>query len=90
MHDDITWCIEDCPLTSCYRNSVNMMDKTGVHSFARFKGTSECQLGQSLEDCVSGCVHAKECFGKYEDPNEALRELNEYCDKCIFSSMEED
>ena len=91
VHDDITWCAETCPFVKCYRNSENMMDKTGFHSYAWFKGTSECPIGRSLDECIEGCVHANECFAKHDDPDEALRELqDEYCDKCIFSSLEED
>lgn len=92
IHDDITWCLEDnCPFINCYRNTVNMMDRTGLHSYAIFKGTRECPLHMNLDDCINGCRHVKECFEKHEDPDEALKELTDkYCDNCIFSSVEED
>ena len=92
FHDDITWCIEDaCPMIDCYRNTANMIDRTGVHSYAMFKGTSECPVSRSLDECMDGCLHAKECFAKHDDPDDALRELEDlYCDGCMFASMEED
>lgn len=68
-----------------------MIGKSGIHSYADFKGTDECPVSKSLDSCVDGCVYAKQCFTKHDDPSEALEELeNEYCDRCIFSSMEED
>ena len=90
--DDHTWCIEEnCPMTSCYRNTENMINRTGVHSYAMFKGTAECPISRSLDECMDGCFHARECFAKHDDPDEALRELvDEYCEECIFASMEED
>ena len=92
IHDDITWCMEtNCPMTSCYRNPVNMINKHGLHSYAVFKGTVECPISRSLDECMSGCVHAKDCFRDYEDPDEALRELEDtYCIDCMFASQEED
>lgn len=45
MHDDITWCMEDnCPLINCYRNPKNMMDSGGIHSYAMFRETDECEI----------------------------------------------
>lgn len=89
--DDITWCTEDCPVTNCYRNQVNMRDRTGLHSFAVFKGTAECPISRSLDECISGCIHAREIFRKYDDPDEALQALMDtYCDDCAFASKEED
>lgn len=68
-----------------------MIDRTGLHSFAIFKGTADCPISQSLDECMDGCLYAKECFAKHDDPDEALRVLvEEYCDGCIFSSAEED
>ena len=91
IHDDITWCIEKCPVLSCRRNSENMINKTGVHSYAFFKGTGECLISESLDKCMDGCVYAKQCFAKHDNPDDALNELmSEFCDKCIFSSAEED
>lgn len=41
--DDITWCFEEnCPHISCRRNRVNMIERTGLHSYAMFKGTEDC------------------------------------------------
>lgn len=90
--DDITWCMEkDCPMRTCRRNCVNMIDRTGLHSFAIFKGTADCPISVSLDECMVGCVHAKKCFEKYDDPDQALMELfDNYCDNCAFSSEEED
>ena len=92
IHDDITWCMESkCPVIDCMRNPVNMMDKTGLHSYAMFKGTDECMMSANMDRCMDGCVHAKEMFAEHKDPDNALRVLmDEYCEDCIFSSAEED
>ena len=92
MHDDITWCSEtDCPMRSCQRNQANMISRVGVHSFAVFRGTAECPVSRSLDECFDGCLHAKELFAKHDDPDEAMRVLTDlYCDDCIFSEGAED
>lgn len=92
IQDDITWCIENkCPMTECRRNPINIMDKTGLHSYAMFKGTSECPVSTGLDKCMDGCLYAKECFSRHKDPDDALAELmEEYCEYCMFSSEEED
>lgn len=87
IHDDITWCMEDdCPVTCCRRNVCNMMDRTGIHSFAMFKGTDECIIG----GCMEYCAHAKKCFSENKNPDDAISELQKHCDRCMFASMEED
>lgn len=92
IHDDITWCIRsDCPVKDCQRNDVNMMDRSGLHSYADFYGTSECSISAGLDRCMDGCIHAKELLAKYDNPDDALSELIElYCDDCMFASSEED
>jgi len=68
-----------------------MIDHRGLHSYAFFKGTPECPISRSLDECISGCVHAKECFARHDDPDMALRALiDEYCEDCAFASAEED
>ena len=45
IHDDITWCLDsDCPVIGCMRNPKNMMDRSGLHSFALFRETDECPI----------------------------------------------
>ena len=45
IHDDITWCDDaSCPMVGCRRNQHNMMDRTGVHSYALFRNTEECPI----------------------------------------------
>lgn len=45
FHDDITWCAdESCPMINCMRNTKNMMDPTGLHSYAMFRNTEECPI----------------------------------------------
>ena len=45
IHDDITWCAdESCPMINCIRNAKNMMDHTGLHSYAAFRETDECPI----------------------------------------------
>lgn len=92
FHDDITWCaINDCPVISCRRNRVNMKQKAGLHSYGMFKGTDDCPVSRNIDSCMDGCLHAKQCFSNRDDPDEALRDLQDlYCDDCIFSSVEED
>lgn len=43
-NNDITWCGSKCSFNECFRNPVNMKDKTGLHSYADFKGTNDCVL----------------------------------------------
>ncbi len=92
FHDDITWCAEkDCPVISCRRNPKNMMERIGVHSYAIFKGTDECPVSKKLDSCMDGCLYAKQCFSNRDDPDEALRDLQDlYFDDCMFASLEED
>lgn len=43
IHDDITWCSDnDCPIVNCMRNPKNMVNHSGLHSFANFKESDEC------------------------------------------------
>ena len=47
IHDDITWCMdESCPVVSCMRNTKNMMDRSGPHSYAMMKDTEDCPIYQ--------------------------------------------
>ena len=80
--DDITWCVEEnCEVKTCRRNPVNMIQRSGPHSYTIFKGTECCP---DIYKCMRSCPHAN----KHDI---TLRELEEiYCDNCAFSSMEED
>ena len=42
IHDDITWCGNECSHTECERNQINILDRTHWHSYAMFKGTETC------------------------------------------------
>ena len=44
IHDDITWCGNECSYTKCERNLANKLIKTGMFSMALFKGTETCPL----------------------------------------------
>ena len=44
IHDDITWCGNECSNTECFRNMANRLSKTGMFSAAMFKGTATCPL----------------------------------------------
>lgn len=92
IHDDICWCAEEnCPVINCMRNTVNMMDRSGLHSYALFKGTDMCPISEQLDKCFDGCVHARECFAGYDTPEEAMDALtSEYCDGCVFAEVRED
>ena len=50
MHDDITWCINECSYTKCERNLANKISKTGMFSAAMFKGTDTCPLTKERND----------------------------------------
>lgn len=45
IHDDITWCgNSECPIVNCMRNTKNMKDHSGLHSYAAFWQTEECPI----------------------------------------------
>ena len=44
IHDDITWCGNECSYTECERNIANKIAKEGLYSAALFKGTETCPL----------------------------------------------
>lgn len=44
IHDDITWCGNECSNTKCERNLANRLTKGGVYSAAMFKDTEMCPL----------------------------------------------
>ena len=44
IHDDITWCGNECSYTECERNMANRLSKVGMFSAALFKGTETCPL----------------------------------------------
>lgn len=92
IHDDITWCAEtDCPNTECERNTVNMMERSGLHSYAMFRGTEYCPMSRRVTDCVSVCKHMQECLSRHNGWDDAYAELTEdCCEKCPFSEWEED
>ena len=46
IHDDITWCGNECSNTSCERNMVNRLSHEGFFSMALFKGTAACPLSK--------------------------------------------
>ena len=51
IHDDITWCMDsNCPVVCCMRNQKNVMDRSGLHSYADFRNTDECMIYQMERD----------------------------------------
>ena len=44
VHDDITWCGNECSHTECERNIANRLSKDGLFSAAMFKNTEMCPL----------------------------------------------
>lgn len=44
IHDDITWCGNECSNTKCDRNLANRLTKGGYYSAAMFKNTPMCPL----------------------------------------------
>lgn len=50
IHDDITWCGNECFHTECERNLANKLSKEGLFSAALFKGTEMCPLHEDKEN----------------------------------------
>lgn len=46
IHDDITWCGNECYNTACERNMANKLSHEGLFSMALFKGTTTCPLNR--------------------------------------------
>lgn len=44
IHDDITWCGDECNNLSCERNLANKLNKDGLFSMAMFRNTPTCPL----------------------------------------------
>ena len=56
MHDDITWCGNECSYTKCERNLANRLEQGGYFSAAMFKDTDMCPLkGVNKDDSQSVC-----------------------------------
>ena len=49
IHDDITWCENECSNIKCERNLANRYTKGGMYSAALFKGTEMCPLTKGEE-----------------------------------------
>lgn len=50
IHDDITWCGEECDFTECMRNTKNKRQKTGIFTMSFLKGTDLCPLNSKGEN----------------------------------------
>ena len=50
IHDDITWCGNECHNLDCDRNLANRLTKGGLYSAAMFKGTYLCPLTKKEDD----------------------------------------
>lgn len=49
IHDDITWCGNECSHTDCERHLSNRLTKGGMYSAALFKGTEMCPYANESE-----------------------------------------
>ena len=49
IHDDITWCGNECSYLKCERNMQNRLVKDGYFSAALFKNTDVCPLKGEVE-----------------------------------------
>lgn len=47
IHDDITWCMNECRNISCFRNLKNKSPTTKVFSAAKLKNTELCPIEQN-------------------------------------------
>ena len=50
IHDDITWCAEECSHTECERHLNNKINKTGFYSAAMFRNTETCPLNDKKRE----------------------------------------
>ena len=50
LHDDITWCGNECSHTECERNIANRLSHEGLFSMAMFKDTETCPLYKKDEE----------------------------------------
>lgn len=50
IHDDITWCGNECSYTECERNLANRLTKGGLYSAAMFNDTDICPLKNKGEE----------------------------------------
>lgn len=50
IHDDITWCGNECSYTECERNQVHRLSQNGYFTAALFKDTEACPLHQKNEE----------------------------------------
>lgn len=48
IHDDITWCANECSNTACRRNLANKLSKKGLFSMAELKNTDLCPLKKEI------------------------------------------
>ena len=53
IHDDITWCGNECSYTECERNIANRLTKGGYCTMAMFKDTEMCPLRNKTEIYVN-------------------------------------
>lgn len=44
LHDDITWCGNECSNLECERNLANKLSKEGLFSMSLFRETETCPL----------------------------------------------
>ena len=44
IHDDITWCGNECSHTECERNAANRWSNDPIYTASFFKGTDMCPL----------------------------------------------
>lgn len=49
IHDDITWCGNECEHTECMRNLANKLT-TGYFSMSYFRNTDMCPLSDKQEN----------------------------------------
>lgn len=52
MSDDITFCANTCKKKECFRNPVNIKDKTRPHSYAYCKGTGDCPFYNLCSEAI--------------------------------------
>ena len=60
IHDDITWCGEECSHTECERNLVNKLSQEGWFSMAMFRNTETCPLYNKEKQERSAKDHEKD------------------------------
>lgn len=90
IHDDITWCGNECHYLECERNIANRLSKEGLFSMAMFRNTETCPLYErekyyfitvfsrlDLDEKGWTDTGNRRCWGFYKDKDRAFQAVHE-------------